>query len=119
MYCGADLGCYYIVTHIPDTGQRLGKHIPEVLLSTIEGCPLLSNEPMSTHSWQQKTVSSVESVRRNYKRALLGEVKEYRDIQRSSGVVRWEVRIIQVECPIGRIDRVSDSGYVDCCNQVH
>jgi hypothetical protein len=31
--------------------QRLGKHIPEVTLSTIEAYPLLDNEPMNTHYW--------------------------------------------------------------------
>jgi hypothetical protein len=30
--------------------QRLGKHISEVTLSTIEGHPLLGNEQINTHS---------------------------------------------------------------------
>jgi hypothetical protein len=76
IYCGVVLACYYIVTHTPDTGQRLGKHIPGVTLSTLEEFPLLSNGPINTHSWQQKTVFSVRSLPRNYKRAQSGDVKE-------------------------------------------
>jgi hypothetical protein len=39
-----------ILTHIPNTRQRLGKHIPEVTLSTIEREPFLGNGPINTHS---------------------------------------------------------------------
>jgi hypothetical protein len=75
------------------TRQRLGKHIPEVMLSTIEGHPLLGNGPINTHSGQQNTTYSVVSVPRNYKRAQSEELKEYRGIQRSTreykGVVEF------------------------------
>jgi hypothetical protein len=37
-------------THMPIARQRLGKHIPEVTLSTIEGHPSLGNGPINTHS---------------------------------------------------------------------
>jgi hypothetical protein len=40
----------HIVTYMPIARQRFGKHIPEVTLSTIEGHPLLGNEPLNTHS---------------------------------------------------------------------
>jgi hypothetical protein len=35
-----------IVTHTTITRQRLGKNIPEVKFSTIEGHPLLGNGPI-------------------------------------------------------------------------
>jgi hypothetical protein len=38
------------VMHMTSDRQRLGKNIPEVTLSTIEGHPLLGNEPINTHS---------------------------------------------------------------------
>jgi hypothetical protein len=38
-----------IVTHMPIARKRLGKHIPEVRLSTT-GHPLLGNGPINTHS---------------------------------------------------------------------
>jgi hypothetical protein len=41
---------YNIVTHMPLARQRLGKHIPEVTLSTTEGHPLLGKGPIKTHS---------------------------------------------------------------------
>jgi hypothetical protein len=39
-----------IVTHMPFGRQRLGKHIPKITLSTIEGHPLLGNGPINMHS---------------------------------------------------------------------
>jgi hypothetical protein len=38
----------YIVTYRPTARQWLSKNIPEVMLSTIEGHPLLGNEPINT-----------------------------------------------------------------------
>jgi hypothetical protein len=43
-------GRIYIVTHMPIVRQRLGKNIPEVMLSTVEGHLLLGNEPTNTYS---------------------------------------------------------------------
>jgi hypothetical protein len=45
-----------VVTHMLIARQRLGKHIPEVTLSTIEGHPLLGNGPINTHYLQQAGV---------------------------------------------------------------
>jgi hypothetical protein len=39
-----------IVTHMVIARQRRGKHIPGVTLATVEGLPLLGNEPKNTHS---------------------------------------------------------------------
>jgi hypothetical protein len=39
-----------ILTYMTIARQRLGKNVPEVTLSTIEGHPLLGNEPINTHS---------------------------------------------------------------------
>jgi hypothetical protein len=39
-----------IVTHMSIAKQRLGKHIPEVTLSTIEEHPLLGKGPINNHS---------------------------------------------------------------------
>jgi hypothetical protein len=39
-----------IVTHMPIARQRLGKHIPQVTLSTIEEHPLLSNGTINNNS---------------------------------------------------------------------
>jgi hypothetical protein len=36
--------------HMAIARQRLGKHIPEITLSTIGGYPLLGNETINTHS---------------------------------------------------------------------
>jgi hypothetical protein len=33
--------------------QRLGKRVPEVTLSTMEGCPLLGSEPLGTFPQQR------------------------------------------------------------------
>jgi hypothetical protein len=60
------LNIEHTVTHTLIARQRLGKH--NHTLSTL-GHPLLGNGPINTHSWQHKTVFSVESVPRNYKRA--------------------------------------------------
>jgi hypothetical protein len=49
--------------------QRLGKHIPEVTLSTIEGYPLLHNGPITRIL---KKVFSMGSVPRNYKKVQNG-----------------------------------------------
>jgi hypothetical protein len=38
------------VTHMNIARQRLGKHIPEVTLSIIEGHPLLGNGPINRNS---------------------------------------------------------------------
>jgi hypothetical protein len=75
---------------MPIARQRLGKHIPEVTLSTIEGYPLLGNGQINTHSCQEKTVFSMESVPRNYKRVQSGELKEYEGEQRSTTALRWK-----------------------------
>jgi hypothetical protein len=40
----------HIVTYMTIVRQRLGKHFPQVTLSTIEGQPLLGNGPINTHS---------------------------------------------------------------------
>jgi hypothetical protein len=72
--------------------QRFGKHIPKVRLSTIEGHPLLGNGPINRYSLQQKTVFSVGSVPRNYKRHSqknwrnTRSPKEYNGVQWSSSV---------------------------------
>jgi hypothetical protein len=68
---------------MPIARQRLGKHIPEVALSTI-GHILLDNGLINTNSLQQKTVFSVRSVPRNYKRAQSGELKQYEGVRRST-----------------------------------
>jgi hypothetical protein len=60
---------------MPIARQRLGEHIPEVRFSTIEGHPLLGNGPINMHSRQQKTMFSMESVSRNYKRAQSEELE--------------------------------------------
>jgi hypothetical protein len=89
---------------MPTARQRLDKDIPEVTLSTIEAHPLLGNGPINTHSWQQK-MFPVESLPRNYKRAQSGELKEYEEVWRSTkeyNGVQLEVRIIPVECQVGR-----------------
>jgi hypothetical protein len=56
-----------IVTHMTIAKQMLGKHIPEVTLSTIEGHPFLSNETINIYSSQQKRcflcVSDISIVR--------------------------------------------------------
>jgi hypothetical protein len=41
---------FNIVTHMPIARQRLGKHIPEITFSTIQGHPLRGNGPINTHS---------------------------------------------------------------------
>jgi hypothetical protein len=56
---------------MPNVRQRLGKHIPEVTLSTI-GHPLLDNGLINTHSWQYKAAFSVWPVPWNFKRAQSG-----------------------------------------------
>jgi hypothetical protein len=66
---------------MPVVRQWLGKHIPEVTLSIIEGNPLLGNGPINTHSRQQ-TVFSMESVQRNCKRAQSEELEEYNEYER-------------------------------------
>jgi hypothetical protein len=38
------------MTHMTIARQRLGKHIPKVSLSTIQGHQLLGNEPINTRS---------------------------------------------------------------------
>jgi hypothetical protein len=43
---------HHIVTDMSTARQQIGKHIPEVPLSKIEGRPLLCNGPINTHSWQ-------------------------------------------------------------------
>jgi hypothetical protein len=40
----------YIVTHMSIARQQLGKHIPEVTLSTIERHQLADNGYINTHS---------------------------------------------------------------------
>jgi hypothetical protein len=50
-------------------------------------------------------VFSVGFVPRNYKMAQSGELKEYKKIQRvlrEYNGVQLEVRIVPVECPVGR-----------------
>jgi hypothetical protein len=42
-----------IVIHMIIAMQRLGKCIPYVMLSTIEGHPLLGNEPINIHSYRK------------------------------------------------------------------
>jgi hypothetical protein len=69
---------------MPIVRQRLGKHIPEVKLSTIEEHPLLGNRSINMHSRQKKPVFSVGSVPRNYKRAQSEEWVEYKGVQRSA-----------------------------------
>jgi hypothetical protein len=64
--------------------QRLGNHIPEITISKIVGHPVLGNGPINMHSWQRKTVHSVGSLPRNYKRAQSGKVEEYKGIRRST-----------------------------------
>jgi hypothetical protein len=83
----------------PLLGNGSVNTFPNHTLSTIEGHPLLGNGPINTNSWQQKTVFSVGSVPRSYKRVQSEELKV---VQRSSGVVHLEVRIISVESPVGR-----------------
>jgi hypothetical protein len=87
----------HIVTYIPIVRQRLGKPIPEVTLSTI-GHLLLGNGSINTHYRQEKTVFSVESVRRNYKTAQSGVQRSTKEYNR----VLLEDRIVPVECPVGR-----------------
>jgi hypothetical protein len=70
----------HIVTHMPFAGQRLGKHITEFTLSTIEWHPLLDNGEINFHSQQQKKVFSVVSVPKNYKRAQSEDLKEYEGV---------------------------------------
>jgi hypothetical protein len=75
---------------MPIARQRLGKHIPEVTVSTIEGHPLLGNWLIKTDSWQQKTVFSWGPCRviirghsqKNWRSTK--EYKEYRGVQRNS-----------------------------------
>jgi hypothetical protein len=49
-----DLDQFNNMTRMTTARQRLGKHIPEVTPSTIKGHPLLCNEPINKHSWEQK-----------------------------------------------------------------
>jgi hypothetical protein len=53
LYLYSDLNNNNIVTHIPIARQRLGKHIPEVMLSTIEGHRLPGNGSLNTFPPQQ------------------------------------------------------------------
>jgi hypothetical protein len=65
---------------MPIARQQLGKHFPEVTLSTTEGNP-------------RRSTKENKGVQRS--------TKEYEGVQRSSGV-QLEVRIVPVECPVGR-----------------
>jgi hypothetical protein len=47
---GCPAGSEHIVMYMPIARQRLGKHIPEVILSTIDGYLLLGKGPINTHS---------------------------------------------------------------------
>jgi hypothetical protein len=79
------LGCMLnTMKHKPIDRQRLGKHILEVMLSTIEGDPSLGNRLTNTNSWQQKMVFSVGSLPGNYKRVQSGELRECKTVWRST-----------------------------------
>jgi hypothetical protein len=56
------------------------------MLSKIEEHPLLGNGPINMHSRKEKTVFSVGPVPTDYKRAQSGELEEYEEVQRSSGI---------------------------------
>jgi hypothetical protein len=58
---------------MPIDRQRLGKHIPEKKLSTIEEHPLLGNGPVDALSGQQKIIFSMESVQSSYKKCSAGQ----------------------------------------------
>jgi hypothetical protein len=91
------------MTHMTIARQRLGKHIPNVTLPTIEGHSLLGNEPINTHSWKQKMVFSAGSVPRNYKRSqkrVQEESKEYKGVQRRT---RIRMKRILVICEVRRL----------------
>jgi hypothetical protein len=76
----------YILWRIcPLLGNGLINTFPIHTLSAIEGHPLLGSGPINTHSSQQKTVISVRSVPRNYKRAQSIIVRfRIEGVQRSS-----------------------------------
>jgi hypothetical protein len=62
-----------IVTCTPIARQRIAKHISATNVNaTIEGYPLLGNEPLNMHSRQEKTVFSVKSVQSGYKKCSVG-----------------------------------------------
>jgi hypothetical protein len=56
--------------------QRDGKHIPTNPTSSRIGRLLLSNGPVNTHPWQEKTVFSVESLHSGYKKCSAGQEKK-------------------------------------------
>jgi hypothetical protein len=117
---------------MPIARQRLGKHIPDVTLSTIEVHPLPGNRPINMHSWQQKTVFSVGSMPKNYKRAESEEFKEYERVQGSNGVQRStrEYNRVVKFSSVGsqntsngmssrRIWQCFRLWFVNCCNQLY
>jgi hypothetical protein len=81
------------VAHRSIARQRLSKYIPRHTRWTI-GHSLLGNGPINTHSWQQKTVFSVGSVPRSYKRAQsdleMIEAKAFRTFIRIYSLLKSE-----------------------------
>jgi hypothetical protein len=57
------------------------------------GHPLLGNGPINTHSWQQKTVFSLGSVLRPYKRAQLEEFEATR-VEAGSNISTVTLRVV-------------------------
>jgi hypothetical protein len=78
--------CFYIMTFIPTAKQRVGKHVSATRAHATIEHPVLGNGPANTHSWQQKTMFSVEPVPRSYKRAQSEDGTEYRAVVESSRV---------------------------------
>jgi hypothetical protein len=100
----------YILWRIcPLLGNDSANTFPKHTLSTIR-YPLLGNGPINTHSWQQKTVFSVGSLPRSYKRAQAVVVQvRIEGVQRSTTEFNWKSEQFQWSVQSEEDDTVSDS----------
>jgi hypothetical protein len=85
---------------IPIARQQVSKHILQ--LDSIGFCnirtrdnrrqPLLGNGPVNTHPYQQKTVFSMGTILRGYKRAHSVDTMEYKSYNRCTRV-KWRIEL--------------------------
>jgi hypothetical protein len=94
----------------PLLGHGSVNTLPKHTLSTIEGYPLLGNGPINSHSWQQKTVFTVGSVRRSYKRrqSVVLQIR-IEGVQRSKTECSWKSEQFQWSVQSEEDYSVSDS----------
>jgi hypothetical protein len=80
---------------------------------------MLGKGPINTHYWQQKKVFSVGSVSENYKRAQLGQLKEYNGVQRNSSVQFSSVGRQNSSRGVSSRKMTVCQWFVNCCNQLY